>query len=120
MPYTILKNQKNGKVAIHVAGANSGDIIVVGNSTVSNLATGAEVLSGAAIRKVKWGCGDGFITILRHTTPVAVLSQSGEMDFSDIAVLTLNSAANVVVNMSANAFCVVEIDKVFSSVVSVY
>jgi hypothetical protein len=120
MPHTILKNQPNGRVTIHVVGEPSGNVIVVGNNSVSNLAIGSEVMSGAIIRSLKWGCGDGFITLTRGANAVAFFNNTGKMNLADLATLGMFPAANIVVNLSANAFAILEIDKVFASVVSAY
>ncbi len=115
MPYTLLSNKVNGRATIHVISANSGDIIVVGNSTVSNLtANSVEVISGAAIRRVSWGT-DGNIKILRGANVVLVLTQSDQLDLDGCAI-TLDSTANIVINVSsANSFAVLEISKQFST-----
>jgi hypothetical protein len=115
MPYRIMSNKVNGKVTLHIAGANSGDIIVAGNNSVSNLtANSAEIISGAAIRRIYWATDTNW-NVKRGANVVAVLTGSGDMQLDGMPI-TLDAAANVSANTSsANGFLVMELSKAFSA-----
>lgn len=117
MPYRFMSNKFNGKATIHVAAANSGDIIVVGNNSVSNLvvnATCTEVIAGAFIRKVSWGTDVNW-SIKRGANVVMVLTGSGEMHL-DAMAMNLDPTANISANTSsANSFLILHIDKIFAA-----
>lgn len=123
MPTTITSNKKNTSLVIHVAGANSGNIIVSGNSTTTNVngtstcvAVGDEVLTGAYITQAVWGCdGTGHIQILRGANVVAVYDSTGQHEYAGTGMpINLYPAANVVVNLigSANCYVMFELQKV--------
>jgi len=122
MAYRFISNKFNGKATIHIVGGTASDIVVVGNSTVSNLtvnATSSEIISGAIIRRVIWGT-DIPIKVTRGANVVIVLTQAGDIDFAGLSI-NLDSAASInVANLTANSFLVMEIDKIFSSITSVY
>jgi hypothetical protein len=122
MAVTITSNKKNTSAVIHISAANSGNIVVVGNSTTTNvgatatcLATSDEVLSGAYIAQIFWGCdGNGHIQILRGTTLVGVYDSTGYCDYAGNGMpLNVSPAANLVVNFvgSANSYCLLEVQK---------
>jgi hypothetical protein len=123
MPTTITSNKKNASLVIHVAGANSGNIVVAGNSSTTNVngtsacvAVSDEVLSGAYITQAVWGCdGNGHIQILRGANVVAVYDSTGQHEYAGTGMpLNLYPAANVVVNLigSGNSFITFELQKV--------
>jgi len=123
MATTITSNRKNTSLVIHVAGANSGNVVVAGNSTTTNVngtntcvAIGDEVLTGAYITQAVWGCdGTGHIQVLRGANLVAVYDSTGQHEYAGTGMpLTVDSAANVVINLvgSANAFITLELQKV--------
>lgn len=122
MAVTITSNKKNTSATIHVSAANSGNIIVSGNSTTTNvgatatcLAIGDEVLSGAYITQIFWGCdGNGHIQILRGATLVGVYDSTGYYDYAGNGMpLNVSPTANLVVNFvgSSNSYCLLEIQK---------
>jgi hypothetical protein len=115
MGYRLMSNKVNGRVTIHVAAANSGDIIVVGNNSVSNLTSNAaEIISGAIIRRIFWGTDTNW-SIKRGANVVLVLTQTGQMDFEGCAI-NLDPAANVSANTSsANGFLILELAKTFTT-----
>jgi hypothetical protein len=57
MSYTVIQNKKNLSVTIHATGSNT--ITIAGNNSTSNVATGDEILTGAAIKQVWWGSQPG-------------------------------------------------------------
>lgn len=120
MPYTLLDNKPNGnKVTIHVVAANSGDIIVVGNNTVSNLTSNAsEIIAGAVIRRVQWST-DSPWTIKRGANTVIVLGTGhNDLRFHEMSAINLYPTANISANTAAataNSFLLIEISKSFSA-----
>jgi hypothetical protein len=122
MPTTITSNRKNTSLVVHVAGANSGNIIVAGNSTTTNVngtsvcvAVSDEVLTGAYITQAVWGCdGNGHIQVLRGANLVAVYDSTGQHEYAGTGMpINLYPAANVVVNLigSANSYIIFELQK---------
>lgn len=112
----VLSNKKNGNYSFHAV--SNVNLVIVGNNTVSNVATGSEIVSGATIKRVWWGCDAGCINVLRGANVVLKLAQnSGYLGFADHGGgLALDSAANVVVQLpSANSFLMMELGKIFSS-----
>lgn len=117
-----VSNRKNTSFVLHVSAANSGNVVVVGNSTTTNvagtstcIATGDEVISGAYITQVVWGTdGAGSIQVLRGSTLVAVYDSTGQKDYAGCGIpLNVNPTANLVVNFvgSSNAYCILELQK---------
>jgi hypothetical protein len=117
-----ISNRKNTSFVIHVSAANSGNVVVSGNSTTTNvagtstcIATGNEVMSGAYITQAVWGSdGTGSIQVLRGSTLVAVYDSTGQKDYAGCGIpLNVNPAANLVVNFvgSSNAYCILELQK---------
>lgn len=123
MPAVITSNKKNTSLVVHVATSNSGNIIVSGNSTTSNVngtsvcvAVSDEVLTGAYITQAVWGCdGNGSIQILRGANLVAVYDSTGQHEYAGCGMpINIYPSANVVVNLlgSANSFITFELQKV--------
>jgi hypothetical protein len=117
-----VSNRKNTSFVLHVSAANSGNVVVSGNSTTTNvagtstcIATGDEVISGAYITQVVWGTdGAGSIQVLRGSTLVAVYDSTGQKDYAGCGIpLNVNPTANLVVNFvgSSNAYCILELQK---------
>lgn len=117
-----VSNRKNTSFVLHVSAANSGNVVVAGNSTTTNvagtstcIATGDEVISGAYITQVVWGSdGAGSIQVLRGSTLVAVYDSTGQKDYAGCGIpLNVNPTANLVVNFvgSSNAYCILELQK---------
>lgn len=122
MGAVITSNKKNTSLVIHVASSNSGNIVVAGNSTTTNVnatsvcvALGDEVLEGAYITQAIWGCdGTGHIQILRGANLVAVYDSTGQQEYAGTGMpINLYPAANVVVNLvgSANSYIIFELQK---------
>lgn len=118
-----ISSRKNTSFVIHVSAANSGNVVVSGNSTTTNvagtstcIATGNEVMTGAYITQAVWGSdGIGSIQVLRGSTLVAVYDSTGQKDYAGCGIpLNVNPAANLVVNFvgSSNAYCMLELQKV--------
>lgn len=117
-----VSNRKNTSFVLHVSAANSGNVVVSGNSTTTNVAAtstciaqGNEVMTGAYITQAFWGCdGTGHIQVFRGSTLVAVYDSTGQKDYAGCGMpLNVNPAANLVVNFvgSSNAYCILELQK---------
>lgn len=115
MAHSLISNKKNLAVTVHVSASNS-TLIVAGNNSVSNVATGDEVLTGASITQLFWGTDTGAIIVKRGANVVVTCTQTGHMDFAAAGLsLTKDQAANLVVELpSANAFVLIELQKVGS------
>lgn len=122
MAVSVISNKKNTSLVLHVASANSGNVVVAGNSSTTNVngtstcvAIGDEVLTGAYITQVYWGCdGTGHIQILRGANLVAVYDSTGQHEYAGTGMpLNMYPTANVVVNLigSANSFITLELQK---------
>ena len=125
MAVTITSNRKNTSFVLHVANANSGNIVVSGNSITTNVggtatcvAIGNEVLTGAYITQAIWGCDqNSHIHVLRGANTVAVYDSSGQHEYAGCGMpITVNQSANLVVNFvgGANNFIMLELQKVGS------
>lgn len=113
MAYSLISNKKNLAVTVHASAANA-TLVIAGNNSVSNVATGDEVLTGATITQVFWGTDSGSVQILRGANLVITCTQTGHLDFAGSGMaLTSDQAANLVINFeSANGFAMVELQKV--------
>lgn len=115
MAHTILSNKKNTSAVIHFASSNS-SLVIAGNSSVSNVATSDEVLTGAYITQAVWGCdGTGHIQVFRGATLVAVYDSTGQQEYAGTGMpITVGQAANLDVKFvgSANAYLLMEVQKV--------
>lgn len=113
MAHSLISNKKNLAVTVHVSASNS-TLVVAGNTSSSNVATGDEELTGASITQLFWGTDTGAIVIKRGANVVLTCTQTGHMDFAGAGMsLTKDQAANLVVELpSANAFVLVELQKI--------
>jgi len=118
-----VSSRKNTSFVLHVSAANSGTIILAGNSTTTNVngsstcvAIGDEVFSGAYITQAFWGTdGVGTIQIVRGSTVVATYDSTGQKDYAGCGMpLNVLQSANLAVNFvgTANAYCMLELQKV--------
>lgn len=104
MPYRITSNKKNASIVIHCT-ANSGNVIVVGNSTVSNIAVSGtdEVITGAFISQIIAGSPSGnaaYWVVKRDANTVAVIDSSTTLDYAGSGMgLNLDPTANVVIEL---------------------
>ena len=116
MAVNVISNRKNTSVVLHVASANSGNLVVTGNSSVSNLAISDEVLTGAYITQVVWGCdGTGHIQVLRGANLVAVYDSTGQHEYAGTGMpINMYPAANLSINLvgSSNSFIAIELQKI--------
>lgn len=86
----------SGSIVIH--NAANGTYVVAGNSTVSNIASGPEVVVSASIAQAWWGVANGYATVTRGSNTVAVFTESGYCDYAGAgASLGLDATANVTI-----------------------
>jgi hypothetical protein len=123
MAYSIISNKKNMSVTLHFTTSNS-NVVVAGAPAVSNVAVTGEVITGGSISQIAYGCdGNGSIQVMRGANLVAVFDSTGYIDYAGNGIgLNVYPTANLTVNFigSANAYCVVELQKTFASVTSDY
>jgi hypothetical protein len=117
-----ISSRKNTSFVLHVSQANSGPIVLAGNSTTTNVnststcvAIGDEVFSGAYITQVFWGCDAGSVQVLRGSTVVATYDSTGQKDYAGCGMpLNVGQSANLTINFvgTANGYCMLEMQKV--------
>ena len=109
---SILINKLNFGVVTHdVANAT---YTIAGNNSVSNVATGTEIISGVTIKRITWGSDTGSWTVKRGSNTILVLSGTNEFNFSDgMSPINLYPAASLVftLNGSANGFIMAYLQK---------
>jgi len=98
------------------ANANTGDIVIAGNNTVSNVTSfDAEEVNGAAISQVSWGAPvDAYWAVYRGANLVGVYNGSGHINYSAYGMaLNLDASANLSANLvgSANGTINIELKK---------
>lgn len=109
----VLINKKGLSAVIHLT-ANA-TINVAGNSSVSDIAVGDEVVTGATITQVWFGCGNGaYWEIKRGANSVVFVDSTGYLDFAGNGVaLNKDTTATLVanLNLSQTGFVVIELTK---------
>lgn len=115
MAYSVISNKKNTSIVLHFASSNS-TVQITGNTATSNIALPGETLTGAYITQAVWGCdGNGFITVKRGGTLVAVYDSTGQHEYAGtgMPITVNNTAANLQVDFvgSSNAFLLLELQK---------
>lgn len=122
MPASIISNKKNLSTVIHFN--SNATLVIAGNNSVSNVAIGTEVLSGASITQLAWGCdGIGHIQVFRGANLVGIYDSTSYIDYAGNGMdLELWPSANLTVNFvgSANCTCVIEIQKNVANTTSEY
>ena len=116
MAYRIQANRKYLSFTVHAI-ANTGDIIVAGNNSVSNVALSDEILTGAYITQV-WAGVDSTAgaewKITRNANTVAVFDSTGYYDFAGCGnPITLDSTANVAATLTGttDGYIMIEMQK---------
>ena len=109
------KQESNPKVVLH-ANANTGNVIIAGTGTASNVsANSTEVVAGAIITKVIYGAqGSGYWTLARGANVVATYVNSGVIRYSQEGLpLDNDPAANVVATLvgTTNGSIIIEMKK---------
>lgn len=117
MTYRVINNKKYNSVSLLFTASN-GTIAIAGNSTVSNVAIGDEVLAGASITQMWFGSPSGnaaYWVVKRGANTVFVGDSTAYLDFRGNGVgLSLDSAATLSANLvgAANATLIVELKKI--------
>jgi hypothetical protein len=100
----ISANRKNLSTTVLFTG--TGSIVIAGNSTVSDIATGDEVITSATITQLWVGSPSGnssYWTIARGSNTVAVWDSSGYFDYAGNGnALTLDKSANLTVTLTGS------------------
>lgn len=98
----VIKKQPFGPAVIHAIATTT--TVIAGNSSVSNVIAGNEVLVvGASIRKAIFS-SNGSWTIARGSNTVFVCHGTGVLDLAGSGMLlTQDAAANVVLTLSASS-----------------
>ena len=116
MTVSIISNKKLSSAVLHFNASNT--LVVVGNSSQSNVAIADEVLTGAYITQAFWGCdGNGHIQVLRGANVVAIYDSTGYKDYAGSGMpINAFTAGTLVVNFtgSANAYLMIEVQKMGS------
>lgn len=98
----ITANRKNLSTTVLFTGNST--ITIAGNSTVSDIATGDEVITGASITQIWVGSPSGngaYWTIKRGSNTVAVWDSSGYFDYAGNGnALTLDKTGTLVVELT--------------------
>ena len=109
----VIINRPGTSAVIHVT-ANA-TYVIAGNSSVSNVASGDEILTGGSITQAWWGAANGgYWEVKRDTTTVLVFTESGYCDYAGAgASLVANASGNVVFTLSGTTtgYCMLEIQK---------
>ncbi len=111
---SVVHNRKNLSFVVH-ATANL-TLTIAGNNSVSNVAIGDEVLTGAAIKQVWFGseAGAGTWFVKRGSNTVGVYDSTGWHDYAgNGCMLNKDSAATLVLELSGttNGSIMVELQK---------
>jgi hypothetical protein len=115
MAYTILSNKKNTSAVILIT--SNSTLTIAGNSTVSNVATGSEVLTGCSISQIFCGSNSGnaaYWVVKRGTDLTAILDSTGYFDYAGCGMALTNSpTATLVANLenSTTGYLLIEIQK---------
>lgn len=112
MALRIVSNKKNQSAVLHFT--TNTTVTVAGNSSVSDLATGDEILTGVSIVQAYWGTdGSGHMHIKRGSNTVASFDSTGYKDYAGCGMaLTLDAAANIeVVVAGSNNYLMIEVQK---------
>ena len=109
----VLINKKGLSAVIHLT-ANA-TINVVGNSSVSDIAYGDEVVQGAVITQVWYGCGNGaYWEVKRGANTVIYADSTGYLDFAGNGITLNKDAGGTLVanlNSSSTGFIIIELTK---------
>jgi hypothetical protein len=124
MPVTVISNKPRTSAVLHVT-APTANVVIVGNSTVSAIASNNEVISGAFITQAAWGMqAGGTILIKRGANTVAVYDSTGQHEYAGcgMPIKTHELAANLTVEFTgtSNGFIIFELQKLGTFAASEY
>jgi hypothetical protein len=101
MAYTIQANRRNLSVTLHFT--SNSVVTIAGNNSVSNVAIGSEVLTGAYITQAWFGSSSGanaYWRVKRGANTVAVFDSTAYIDFAGCGnPLTIDSTGTLVVDL---------------------
>lgn len=112
----IISNRERASAVLHFT-ANTGPIVVVGNTSVSNIAEDDETVNGAAITQIVCGSPSGngsYWKILRGANTVAVLDSTCTIDFAGAGMsLNIYPTATLSVQLvgATDGFLMIELQK---------
>lgn len=113
----VIANRERASVTLHFT-ANTGPIVIVGDTSVSNIAEDDETVNGAYISQIICGSPSGngaYWKILRGANTVAVVDSTAFIDFAGAGMsLNLYPLADLSVQLigSDDGFLMVELQKV--------
>jgi hypothetical protein len=106
---TVISNKAGSATVVHAIA--NGTVVVAGNNSVSNIALGTEIITGASISRIWWGTTNN-ITIARGSNVDVILTQSGFHDYSGHGcLLTVDRTANVIITINGSGHVVLELKK---------
>lgn len=118
MTVTVTSNKKGTAASIHISNANT-TLTMAGNSSVSAIAIGDEVLTGAYITQLYFGhdgsAADGGLAVYRGANLVIAVDTSTYLDFAGTGMaLTVDQSANLGIRFigTNSAYCFLEVQKV--------
>jgi len=113
----VIANRERASAVLHFT-ANVANIVVVGNTSISNIAEDDETVNGAFISQVICGSPSGngaYWVIKRGANTVAVVDSTAAIDFAGAGMaLNLYPTANLSVELvgSTDGFLMVELQKI--------
>jgi hypothetical protein len=84
--------------------------VVVGNNSVSNIASASENVQSASITRIYFSSSNNWV-IARGANTVATLSGTGVWDLTNIAPISQDATANLVFTCNGNGTLLVEVHK---------
>jgi hypothetical protein len=108
----VMTNAKGGKTVLHFTATDN--VVVVGNSAVSNVALADETVRSATITQIVWGTGAAADrwTIKRGANTVAILGGTGKLDLVESSMpISLFTTGTVVAELTGTGFIMIELHK---------
>lgn len=111
----LITNKTSGEAVLHFTATEAG-VVIVGNNSVSNVATETETVNSATINQVFFGSTPGETwTISRGSNVVAVLDSTGWKDYAGNGLaLKLDATADLSVTLSgagSTGYLIIEMQK---------
>lgn len=101
MAFRLINNRRGGTV--HVLITSNSSLTIAGNSSVSDIATGNEVVAGCSVLRAWCGSSSGngaYWTVKRGANTIAVLDSTAFIDYAGNGVsINLDSNATLVANI---------------------
>lgn len=113
----VIINRERASCVLHFT-ANTSDIVITGNTSVSNIAKDDETVNGAYISQIICGSpsGDGaYWVVKRGANTVAVVDSTASIDFAGTGMpITRWPTANLSVTLvgSTDGFLMIELQKI--------